>query len=150
MNVMTYESFRALKYFPGLDGIRAICALAVLIENSQGAVGVFFLRFGALGVDMFFVISGFLIVTLLLRERDKIGAVNLKGFYARRVLRIFPIYYLLIGLYLLCYLIVSPWKPRGLASYLPASWVLAQLRQFAERKNFLRGARVGSNETFAW
>jgi len=52
---------------------------------------------GFLGVDMFFAISGFLIVTLLLRERDASGRIDLRQFYVRRTLRIFPIYYLLIG-----------------------------------------------------
>jgi peptidoglycan/LPS O-acetylase OafA/YrhL len=51
---------------------------------------------GFLGVDMFFVISGFLIVTLLLRERDRNGEISLRRFYARRTLRIFPIYYAIL------------------------------------------------------
>lgn len=51
---------------------------------------------GFLGVDLFFVLSGFLIVTLLLRERDERGSVSIQNFFLRRALRIFPLYYLLI------------------------------------------------------
>ncbi len=51
---------------------------------------------GFLGVGMFFVLSGFLITTLLLRERDNTGGISLADFYARRTIRIFPIYYLLL------------------------------------------------------
>jgi peptidoglycan/LPS O-acetylase OafA/YrhL len=51
---------------------------------------------GFLGVDLFFVISGFLIVTLLLRERENTGTISLKGFYGRRLLRIFPVFYSLL------------------------------------------------------
>lgn len=52
---------------------------------------------GFLGVDMFFVLSGFLITTLLQRERDNTGGISLTDFYARRTIRIFPIYYLLLA-----------------------------------------------------
>ncbi len=57
---------------------------------------------GFLGVDAFFVLSGLLITTLLLRERDRTGTISLGAFWARRSLRIFPVYYgLLLGLALL-------------------------------------------------
>jgi peptidoglycan/LPS O-acetylase OafA/YrhL len=54
---------------------------------------------GPLGVHLFFAISGFLITTLLLRERRATGAISLPAFYARRSLRIFPLYYLVLALY---------------------------------------------------
>lgn len=99
----TYADFRQSSYFPSLNGVRAICALAVIKLHANwtldGAPRMF--DWGFLGVDMFFVISGFLIVTLLLRERDRCGQIDLKQFYLRRTRRIFPIYYLLIGLLLL-------------------------------------------------
>jgi peptidoglycan/LPS O-acetylase OafA/YrhL len=95
-----YADFRKSAYFPSLNGIRAICALLVIKEHAKwaihGAPQMF--EWGFLGVDMFFVISGFLIVTLLLRERERTGRISLRQFYIRRTLRIFPIYYLIIGI----------------------------------------------------
>ncbi|MBW8757006.1 MAG: acyltransferase [Burkholderiales bacterium] len=98
-----YAGFRDTAYFPSLNGIRAICALMVLKVHTEWSVpgAPRILDCGFLGVDMFFAISGFLIVTLLLREREASGRIDLKQFYVRRTLRIFPIYYLLVGLLLL-------------------------------------------------
>lgn len=76
------------KYYPALDGLRAYAALAVLAYHT--AITAFWL--GWTGVHFFFVLSGFLIVSILLDSKD---AENyFKVFYARRFLRIFPIYYL--------------------------------------------------------
>ena len=95
-----YADFRNTKYFPSLNGIRAICALMVVKVHVSWMIDgePQMIEWGFLGVDMFFAISGFLIVTLLLRERDANGRISLKQFYIRRTLRIFPIYYLLIAL----------------------------------------------------
>ncbi len=94
-----YAAFKNSSYFPSLNGIRAICAMMVIKEHAQWKIGSApqMIEWGFLGVDMFFVISGFLIVTLLLRERDRAGQIDLKQFYVRRTLRIFPIYYLVIA-----------------------------------------------------
>ena len=71
--------------WPALDGMRAIAVLAVIGLH----VGV--LPGGYLGVDVFFVLSGFLITSLLIAELDKRrGSVSFRNFYARRVLRLFP------------------------------------------------------------
>ncbi len=56
---------------------------------------------GEFGVEVFFAISGFLITTLLLRERDRYHSISLKAFYIRRSLRIWPLYYAVLGLYVL-------------------------------------------------
>jgi peptidoglycan/LPS O-acetylase OafA/YrhL len=89
--------------FPSLDGLRAVAILLVIQSHLAGGryilpgwgTGHFPLRFayGHLGVRIFFVISGFLITTLLLQEHDKQGRISLKQFYIRRALRILPASY---------------------------------------------------------
>jgi peptidoglycan/LPS O-acetylase OafA/YrhL len=86
---------------PSLDGLRAISILLVVIAHSSQnfsrwvnlPVGTFLL-FAHLGVSVFFVISGFLITSLLLKEWDATGTIGLKRFYLRRAFRIFPPFYL--------------------------------------------------------
>lgn len=70
----------------GLDGIRALAALAVLVYH----VAPNWLPGGFLGVDVFFVLSGFLITALLLREKRQTGRINIPQFWLRRVRRLVP------------------------------------------------------------
>jgi peptidoglycan/LPS O-acetylase OafA/YrhL len=91
-----------LKYRPEIDGLRAIAVLAVILFHAQ--LGPF--PGGFLGVDVFFVISGYLITRIITPDIDA-GRFNLKTFYMRRVRRILPALYLVtllclpVGLYLL-------------------------------------------------
>lgn len=97
-----FSAFRAQRFFGSLDGLRAASILAVVWHHAGERGELPIAARGFLGVDMFFVISGFLIVTLLLRERDARGGISLAAFWTRRALRIFPLYYgLLAGLALL-------------------------------------------------
>src|SRR5207249_9128221 len=82
----------ALPSIPALDGIRAIAVFLVLFYHLGNERALPFFP-GPLGVLGFFVLSGFLITWLLLKEQDKIGSISLKGFYRRRALRIFPAFY---------------------------------------------------------
>lgn len=94
-----------MKYIPGLNGIRAIAALIVVVFHWTLPVldQSIFLRYilpnGNFGVNIFFVLSGFLITAILLIEKEKAIAQSsgykkiFKHFYIRRVLRIFPVYY---------------------------------------------------------
>lgn len=93
-----HEQFLSRKYFASLDGLRCISILLVIWHHALGSQPGYLSR-GYLGVGLFFVISGFLITTLLLRERRKTGSVALGQFYMRRTLRIFPLYFAVLGLY---------------------------------------------------
>lgn len=73
--------------FAGLDGLRAVAVLLVVIYHLFPA---WLLRSGFIGVDVFFVISGFLITSLLLREREQTGRIALGSFWIRRARRLLP------------------------------------------------------------
>ena len=95
LNGANYVQFAGTRTFGSLDGLRAIAILAVVWHHTAVVIpGWRITSRGFLGVDLFFIISGFLIVTLLLRERRRTGTLSLRNFYIRRFLRIFPAYYL--------------------------------------------------------
>ncbi len=90
---------------PSLDGLRAVSICLVLGAHSLGVWNcpdwmrpvVKWGFDGTLGVNVFFIISGFLITWLLIREHERTGGVSLKAFYIRRALRILPIYAAFLG-----------------------------------------------------
>ncbi len=101
-------------YFPNLNAIRFLAALVVIIHHVEmtkhwfGLPNIYKNSFvggvlGQVGIILFFVLSGFLITYLLLEEHKRSGTIAIKGFYMRRVLRIWPLYYLItiLGLYIL-------------------------------------------------
>lgn len=96
-----HARFVATSRFESLDGLRALAIVPVVWHHAtpyplEGVLGR-----GPLGVDLFFAVSGFLITTLLLREREATGRIALGPFWVRRSLRIFPLYYLVLGLFVL-------------------------------------------------
>lgn len=96
----SYEIYRDTGFFSSLDGLRCLSILAVIWHHTGIRIeGLHLAQQGYLGVDLFFAISGFLITTLLLREREQWGQISLRAFYIRRSLRIFPLYYTVVVLY---------------------------------------------------
>jgi peptidoglycan/LPS O-acetylase OafA/YrhL len=81
-----------LSYSPGLDGLRAIAVMAVLLYHAD----LTWIPGGFLGVEVFFVISGYLITALLLAEWHQKGRINLKDFWLRRARRLLPALYVLL------------------------------------------------------
>lgn len=94
-----HAAYRAVARFPSLDGLRCLAVVPVIWFHATTSPLPGVLGKGPVGVDLFFAISGFLITTLMLRERDALGTVSIRRFYARRALRIFPLYYAVLGLY---------------------------------------------------
>lgn len=93
-------------YFPNLNGLRFIAAFLVIVHHIEQLKSLFGMEnywsnpfvsvVGKLGVVLFFVLSGFLITYLLLEEEKQMGTISIKDFYIRRVLRIWPLYYLIV------------------------------------------------------
>jgi peptidoglycan/LPS O-acetylase OafA/YrhL len=92
------EVQRSRTYVPELDGVRALCVLGVITAH-LGDQEVWHWLSGGLGVNVFFVLSGYLITMLALREERETGSVSLRAFYVRRTMRIFPLYYLALVVY---------------------------------------------------
>lgn len=136
-----------LGYMPSLDGMRGIAVLLVIIFH--GRTGI--IPGGYFGVDIFFVLSGFLITSILLREYSKTGNINLANFYLRRVLRIVPALALMMMAYasvallirmdlripfgdiIASGLFISNWTQAfdlGFTNYLDHTWSLSVEEQF--------------------
>lgn len=93
--VESFDEFQSVRYWPQLDGLRTVSIFLVLIIHMGDKWWIPYK--GALAVVLFFVISGFLITSLLLREEHRNGSVSLRGFYIRRIFRIAPMYFLALG-----------------------------------------------------
>ncbi|MBI3342145.1 acyltransferase [Candidatus Curtissbacteria bacterium] len=101
-----HSESKSIFYWSALDGLRFFAFLLVFLNHSLVDIETknpfldFFLksyvRNGWIGVDLFFVLSGFLITSILVKERIKFGQFSLRSFWIRRILRIWPLYYLAI------------------------------------------------------
>ncbi|WPU95791.1 acyltransferase [Mucilaginibacter sabulilitoris] len=106
------HNFRKTVYFNGLTELRAVAAIAVVVYHIElykfgqheptlftvPFLGQFMDGLGPNAVFLFFVLSGFLITYLLLEEKANTGTIGIRKFYVRRILRIWPLYYIIIGI----------------------------------------------------
>jgi peptidoglycan/LPS O-acetylase OafA/YrhL len=92
-------------YFAELDGLRALCALLVITAHLYSHKEYWVWLAGSRGVSVFFVLSGYLITTLALREEERRGRLSLAAFYVRRCCRLFPLYYVVLGVY--CFILLG-------------------------------------------
>ena len=95
LSVSVKKNDKVQNYFPAIDGLRGIACLIVVFTHNFGFTNFFF--FGWIGVDLFFVISGFLITRVLLQTKDQPN--YFRNFYLKRILRIFPLYYLTLAFF---------------------------------------------------
>lgn len=109
-----------MHYNPALDGVRALSILAVVLfhSNVPGAGG------GFAGLDMFFLLSGFLITSLLADEYRYAGDIRIGRFYARRALRLYPTLLLMLAVYIGLAPIVWPAENRWMSASLSALYVM--------------------------
>lgn len=104
--IFTTGTSKGKIHFPGLNGIRAIAALIVIFFHVNSHIGLFGLQpiqyfvdraeMSRIAVVLFLVLSGYLITYLLLEEKSTYGGIELRKFYVRRILRIWPLFYLII------------------------------------------------------
>jgi peptidoglycan/LPS O-acetylase OafA/YrhL len=106
-----------LPYLPGLDGLRALAVIAVLLYHAEAR----WLPGGFIGVEVFFVLSGYLITSLLLAEWRQRGRVSLKGFWLRRGRRLLPAVFLLLAGTLAFAVVFLPEEVAGLRSDVAAA-----------------------------
>jgi len=92
VQTMTARAPQKLGYQPSLDGVRAISVIAVILYHAK----LGWIPGGFLGVEVFFVVSGFLITALLIEERHHTGTVSLRNFWARRARRLLPALFVLL------------------------------------------------------
>ncbi|WP_255637651.1 acyltransferase [Amycolatopsis sp. DSM 110486] len=123
---MTHETYLATRRFPALDGVRAIAAVLVVVFHFGGSAWV--RANGWIGVHVFFVLSGFLITTLALREEDRTCRVSLKNFYLRRAFRILPVYYVVLGIFVVVTYARGELRSSALLGALP--WFATFLNEF--------------------
>jgi len=109
MNTESIESEKRI-YFPELDGLRFLAFLLVFFHHRDWfpvPAFSFIHEIGWIGVDLFFALSAFLFTKLLIAEYKKTETISIKKFYIRRIFRIWPVYFLMIGISLLYYISID-------------------------------------------
>src|SRR5688572_28423769 len=116
-----HSAFLAQRQIPNLDALRGISILWVFLHHVPALPWPWarvIQENGRHGVSFFFVISGFLICTLFLREERDTGRIELLKFYGRRVLRLMPLYYLTLLLYIVLVLVVGVYSAENRALFI--------------------------------
>lgn len=137
---MASKALNPIQYRPDIDGMRAIAVLAVVIYHYFPK----FLPGGFIGVDVFFVISGYLITGLLKKEYEAKSTISLTQFYLRRIRRIFPSLALLLGFTAVAgYYVLFPYQLAELGKHLKSAVsFLANFRLYRETGYFDAGAET--------
>ena len=102
---------RGIRYIPAIDGLRAIAVIAVMLYH----LGFSWIPGGFLGVDLFFVISGYVITRLLLDSIQRSGGLDLRGFYVGRIRRLLPP---LIFMLVITAIFIGVWAPDSMRRFL--------------------------------
>ncbi|WP_182524708.1 acyltransferase family protein [Nocardioides dongkuii] len=119
----------------GLDGVRAFAVTSVILSH----IGIPVFRGGGYGVLVFFVLSGYLMTTLLLRERDRTSTIRLGAFYGRRAVRLLPALAVVMAATLAFVTIVSPGTDEARGTYqavLPALFYFSNWHWFFQGTEF--------------
>jgi peptidoglycan/LPS O-acetylase OafA/YrhL len=114
------EHVRRLGHVPALDGVRGIAIALVLVHHIAPVTFVG----GSFGVDLFFILSGFLITSLLLDEWHTVGRISLSGFYIRRARRLLPALVLLLAACLVAGTIIGQFHDAAISSLLGLGYVM--------------------------
>ncbi|WP_281978532.1 acyltransferase family protein [Pseudorhizobium flavum] len=135
-----------MQRLPAIDGLRAFAVLAVLVFH--GFYGAY-LPGGYAGVDLFFVISGYLITTILINEQKDTGAISLIGFYKRRARRILPA---LVAMVVIVFLVMVLLRLAGAPLHDPFILLilsLTSLMNWARALGFSGGGELGHTWSLA-
>ncbi|GLZ35480.1 acyltransferase [Lentzea sp. NBRC 105346] len=141
MSSLTHADYLALRRFPALDGLRAFAAVMVVFFHYGGPDWLQ----GWIGVQMFFVLSGFLITTLMLREERRTGRISLPEFYLRRAFRILPVYFVLLAVTVAGSL-AGLFHDNGVGKALP--YYLTFLNEFAPGNAYAQSWSLGVEQKF--
>ena len=105
---------RGIRYIPAIDGLRAVAVIAVMLYH----LGFTWIPGGFLGVDLFFVISGYVITRLLLDSIQRSGGLDLRAFYKARIRRLFPP---LVFMIFVTIIYISIWAPETMRRFVSDS-----------------------------
>jgi peptidoglycan/LPS O-acetylase OafA/YrhL len=143
MPALRHEEYLALRRFPALDGLRAIAALMVVAFHYDRTVGWLS---GWIGVQVFFVLSGFLITTLMLREESRNGDISIRDFLLRRLFRIVPVYLVVLFIAVSIWTRNTGFTSANISRALP--YYLSFLNEFAPGSIYFHTWTIGIEQKF--